>query len=405
MSNQRLPWRACRSVMYPVCLLLLLFPLAACRATQPIGPPVKVGLIAPLSGPLAASGQAIQRGILLAIDEVNRAGGVLGRPLQLVLRDIQNDPPAGVAALSELVAQEQIVAVFGGIFSPVMLAQLDEVHRVRLPLINPWGSVAEITKNGRKPNYAFRVSLSDETADEFLTRYLIGRLGARRPGILADTTAWGESNVKGLTQWLAEYGLQAAAVERFAQGDKDMRLQVRRLAAAGADSILLVANAPEGAAVVRAMATAGWKVPVVAHWGISGGRFVEQAGPENLGNMHTIQTFSFMGDLSPIARKLLDMHHLRFGTGRAEEVAAPVGVAHGYDGLHLLARAIQRAGTTDGDKVRDALEHLGPYNGVVKRYAPAFTPQNHDSLDATDYIMTVWRGTTLVPTAWPRPEK
>jgi len=246
-------------------VLICLIVLAGCQPGKPTGTPIKIGLIAPLSGPLAASGEAIQRGMLLAIDEINREGGALGRPLALAARDIQNDKAGGVEALRELVREHSIVAVFGGIYSPVMLAQLDAIHELRIPLINPWGSVTAITKNGRNPNYAFRVSVSDEYADEFLVRYVLEVIGARRPGIIADTTVWGDSNVAGLKEWLARLGITPAGIERFDQGDTNMSRQLNRLHTAGADALLMVANAPEGAAIVRGMATLGWRVPVVSH--------------------------------------------------------------------------------------------------------------------------------------------
>jgi branched-chain amino acid transport system substrate-binding protein len=99
---------------------------------------------------------------------------------------------------------------------------------------------------------------------------------------------------------------------------------------------------------------------------------------------------------------VLDAYHKRFGTRRVEEVQAPVGVAHGYDGAHLLARAIRQAGTAEGPAVRAALEQLPPYDGLVKRYEPAFTPTNHDALRAEDYLMAVWRDGRLVPADLPR---
>ena len=383
--------------------LLLALALGACQPT-PAGPPVFVGLIAPLSGGSAASGQAIQRGMLLAIEEVNRAGGVLGRPLQLVARDLQNDPSAGVAALEELVAQYRIVAVFGGIFSPVMLGQLETVHALRVPLINPWGSVTAITRNGYEPNYAFRVSVSDADADEFLVRYALEVVGARRPGIVADTTAWGDSNVAGLTAGLGRRGTTPAGVERFDQGETNLTRQLGRLRAAGADALLMVANAPEGAATVRGLRTLDWRVPVVSHWGISGGPFAELAGVENAEGVLTLQTFSFFGPRSPLAERVLRAYHDRFGTRHVEEVVAPVGVAHGYDGVQLLAAAIRQAGTTEGPAVRAALERLGPYEGLVKRYAPPFTPERHDALQVEDYLMAVWRDGRLVPAPRPRLE-
>lgn len=310
-----------------------------------------IGLIAPLSGGSAASGEAIQRGMLLALDEVNRAGGVLGRPLSLVVRDVQNGPPAGVAALRELVQQHAIVAVFGGIFSPVMLAQLDAIHELEIPLINPWGSLTAIARNGRTPNYAFRVAASDEQANEFLARYAVAVVGARRPGIIADTTAWGSANTTGLTESLTRLGTPLAGTERFAQGDTNMQRQLDRLRAAG---------------------------------------------------VLTLQTFSFAGPLSSRGEAVARAYHARFGTRRVEEILAPVGVAHGYDGVHLLAQAIRQAGTTAGPRVRAALEHMPPFEGLVKRYALAFTPERHDPLLAEDYLMAVWQNGRLVPAPQPR---
>lgn len=375
---------------------------AACGGNPPAGPPLKVGLIAPVSGGSATSGRAILRGMLLAADELNGNGGLLGRPVQVAVRDVQNDPGRGVEALRELAEREKIVAVFGGIFSPVMLGQLDAVHRLRIPLINPWGSVSTITRNGRDPNYAFRVSVSDESADEFLVRYAREVVGSERPAIIADTTAWGDSNVSGLTSWLGRLGMAPAAVERFAQGETNVSDRLAILKESGADALILVANAPEGAAVVRGMGTIGWRVPVVSHWGITGGQFVDLAGVDNAEGVLALQTFSFHGPLSPRARSVVTAYHRRFGTHRVDEILAPVGVAHGYDGMHLLAAAVRRAGGTGGDEVRRALEQGGAYRGLVKTYTPAFTPDRHDALAAEDYLMAEWRAGRLVPAARPR---
>lgn len=385
--------------------LLLIAPLSSSCTVLTNGEPIKVGLIAPLSGPSAASGEAIQRGMLLAMDEINGAGGVLGRPLQLVARDIPNDPEAGVAALRELVKEEQIVAVFGGIFSPVMMAQLDAIHELKVPLINPWGSMAAITRNGHTPNYAFRVSVSDLYADEFLVRYALTVIGATHPAILADTSDWGKANVAGLQAWFTQLGVSESTVagtEHFDQGDSNMTSQLERLRANGADTLIMVANAPEGAAIVRGLATLGWQVPIVSHWGVSGGNFAEMAGKEFAEGVMTLQTFSFAGELSAKAQQVLAAYQERFDANSWEEVEAPVGVVHGYDGLHLLAQAIRQAGTTAGPALQAALENLAPVDGLVTRYAPAFTVDRHDALLAKDYLMAVWRNGILVPATPPR---
>ncbi|MBI3966545.1 MAG: ABC transporter substrate-binding protein [Chloroflexi bacterium] len=390
-----LPWAAAGST------IVLLLVVLACQTAASATTPINVGLIAPLSGSSASSGEAIQRGMLLAIDEINRSGGVLGRPLAVVTRDVDNDPAAGIAAVRELVASESVVAVFGGKYSPVMRAQLDVIHELRVPLINTWGSLNAITNNGRAPNYAFGVTVNDVYADEFLVRYAVDVIGARRPGIMADANVWGEANAKGLSDWLVKIGAPAAGVERFAEGDTSMLHQLEKLRAAGADSILLVANAPEGGSVVRGLGALGWKVPVVSHWSVSSGQFVERGGVENTEGVLTLQTYSFFGRQSPKGEAVLRAYNARFGTRSVAEVQAPVGVAHGYDALHLLARAIRKSGTTGGPEIRAALEGLDPYEGLIKRYAPAFTRESHDALQAEDYLMTTWKSGELVPAARP----
>jgi branched-chain amino acid transport system substrate-binding protein len=122
----------------------------------------------------------------------------------------------GGAALQALVERDKIVAVFTGTVSTVILAQLDVIHERQIPLIIPLGSVTTITRNGRVPNYAFRIAMSDEYANEFMVRYALDVVGVRHPGIIADTTAWGNSNVDGLAHWLARLARPAASIERFA---------------------------------------------------------------------------------------------------------------------------------------------------------------------------------------------
>jgi branched-chain amino acid transport system substrate-binding protein len=153
---------------------------------------------------------------------------------------------------------------------------------------------------------------------------------------------------------------------------------------------------------VRGLATLGWKTPVVSHWGISAGPFVELAGVDHAEGVLVLQTYSFFGPLPAKGKAVLQAYHQRFKTRRVEEIPAPVGVAHGYDGMHLLVRAIRQARTTEGPRIRDALEHLDEYQGLIKHYAPAFTPERHDALLAADYLMTVWQSGRLVPAPHPR---
>ena len=360
--------------------------------------PVKLGLSAAVSGGSAASGEAIKRGLLIAIDEINARGGVLGgRKLELVVRDDEGNPAKGVVIARELVEREQVAAVFGGLHTTVALAQVPVWHELKTPYMGTWAAGTNITRNGQKPNYAFRVSANDDYVDKFLARYATERLKRGKPGFLLENTAWGQSNEVGLTKWFGDQGVKAVGIEKFNWNDPDMSPQLLRLKNGGADLVVLVANAPEGAQVVKSRAKVGWAVPILSHWGISGGRFAELTG--DLSDRVTfIQTYSFFGQQSARGQYVLKQLAEKFGVKGPEEVIAPVGTANAYDALHLVALAIEQAKSTDGAKVRDALEDLkGEYAGLIKPYRRPFTPDQHDALTDQDYIMVVWRGGKIVP--------
>jgi branched-chain amino acid transport system substrate-binding protein len=362
--------------------------------------PIKIGLAAAVSGGSAASGEAIKRGIQIAMDEINAKGGLLGgRKLELVIRDDEGDPAKGVKIARELVEREKAVVVFGGLHTTVALAQVPVWTELKHPYMGPWAAGTEIAQNTQKPNYVFRVSANDDYADKFLVRYATEVLKKAKPGLLLENTAWGQSNEVGLNKWLGQKGIKPVGIEKFNWGDPDMSPQLLRLKNAGADLIIMVANAPEGAQVVKSRAKIGWEIPMVAHWGISGGRFAELTGDLSDG-VAFLQTYSFFGKQNEHGQALLKALKDKYGVKGPEEVIAPVGTANAYDGMHLVALAIAQAGSDDGAKVRDALENLkAEYEGLIKSYKRPFTPEQHDALTDADYIMVVWKGGKIVPVA------
>ena len=174
--------------------------------------------------------------------------------------------------------------------------------------------------------------------------------------------------------------------------------QLARLKDAGADAIILVVNAPPGAQVMKSRERMGWTAPVVSHWGISGGRFPELAGP-TAGEAHFIQTYSFFGKQGPVGQRVLAGLMKKYPQIKGpEDVFAPVGTANAYDAMHILALGIAQAGSTDADAIRMALEDLKtPYEGLIKTFARPFTAENHDALGPDDYIMVHYEGDKIVP--------
>ena len=362
--------------------------------------PIKIGHVAALSGASAQSGEAITRGIQVAIDEINAKGGLLGgRKLELVQRDDESVPPKGIVAARELISREKVVAIFGGIDTPVGMAMVPILNKEKMIHMGVWAAGTGITRNGATPNYVFRVSAVDALVDVKLLDYAAKKFGAKKAGLMLINNPWGQSNEQGLVAAAKDNkAIEIAGIEKFENADVDMVPQLTRLKEKGADSIILVVNAPPGAQMMKSRERMGWKAPVVSHWGISGGRFPELAGP-TAGDAHFVQTYSFFGKQNSVGERVLAALMKKYPAIKGPaDVVAPVGTANAYDAMQLLAMAIEQAGSTDPDAIRTALEDLkGSYQGLIKTYSKPFTAENHDALGPDDYIMVRYEGEQLVP--------
>lgn len=359
--------------------------------------PIKVGLVAALSGQSAKSGEALTRGLTVAIEEINAQGGVLGRPLQLVRRDDESNPSKGMLAARELIQREKVSVLFGGLDTPVSLAIVPLANQMKVPFMGVWAAGTKITENGAADNYVFRVSAVDELVDEALVEYGIARKGMKKPGMILINNPWGESNEAGFKRALEKRGMAYAGVERIEDSDLDVVPQLTRLKNAGTDTLLMVGNVGPSAQVVKSLDRMGWDVPVVSHWGPAGGRFGELAGP-NADRVHFVQTYVFTDDGDAKGAALLETLKKRYPEIKSlADVTPAVGIANAYDALHLTALAIEKAGSTEGTKVRDGFYAIEQYDGLIKQYSQPFTADKHDALGPDDYLFTHFVGNQIVP--------
>ena len=208
---------------------------------------------------------------------------------------------------------------------------------------------------------------------------------------------WGESNEKGLKAALVAKGMAAAGTEKFDGSAIDMVPQLSRLKEAGADSIFLVGNVGPSAQVVKSMDRMGWKVPIVSHWGPAGGRFTELAGP-NAKDVHFVQTYSFFGKQGPVGEKVTKALMTKYPAIKGPgDITPAVGIANAYDAMHLAAKAIEAAGSTGGDAIRQGFYKIGRYEGLIKTYDKPFSPEVHDALSSDDYVWAQFIDDRIVP--------
>lgn len=360
--------------------------------------PVKIGLITALSGQSALAGESISRGVQVAIDEINAKGGVLGgRKLELVRRDDEANPAKGVVAARELIYKEKVAVIIGGLDTPVSMAIVPLVNQAKVPFMGPWAAGTPITKNGANPNYVFRVSAVDEIVDIGMVDYAQKTFNTSKFGLIMVNNPWGESNERGLVAALSAKGMKPVGSEKFEGHDVDVVPQLTRLKAAGADTLFMVGNVGPSAQVVKSLDRMGWKVPVVSHWGPAGGRFTELAGP-NAKNVHFVQTYSFFGKQSPAGEKVIAALKAKYPDVKGPENITPaVGVANAYDAMQLTALAIERAGSTDGDAIRQGFYKIDAYDGLIKQYKQPFTPSMHDALSEKDYVWAQFIDNRILP--------
>ncbi len=374
--------------------------LAAAGLSASAQDTIKIGLVTALSGQSARAGEAITRGMVVAIDEINARGGLLGgRKLELVRRDDEGNPAKGVVAARELIFKEKVAVLFGGLDTPVSLAIVPLANQEKVPFVGPWAAGTPITKNGANPNFVFRVSAVDEIVNKAMLQYAQKTFKAAKPGMILVDNPWGESNEKGLTAALAAQNMKAVGIEKFDGNAVDVVPQLTRLKSAGADVLFLVGNVGPSAQVVKSLDRMGWKVPIVSHWGPAGGRFTELAGP-NAKEVHFVQTYSFFGRQTPAGERVLAALKARYPDVKGpDDVTPAVGVANAYDGVHLAALAIAKAGSTQGDAVRQGFYGIDRYEGLIKTYAKPFTPAVHDAVTENDYVWAQFIDNRILPVA------
>jgi branched-chain amino acid transport system substrate-binding protein len=357
--------------------------------------PVKIGLSAAFSGPNAAAGEAMQRGADLALEEINAAGGVLGRQLALVIRDNEHKLDRGVAQTRELIEREGCAAILGSQGSFIGIAVIDTIHELKVP----WFALAVggvgIIENKRQPNYMFRVATNDREVAKFLVNYGLDKAGAKRFAVLNEDTGWGVPAIADLQAALKSRNLEPVSVDKMKVGDSDFTPQMLRAKNAGADTVLTFANTVEVANALKAGNKMGYKPKIISAWALASSTFPSLAGPLTDGVM-VMQTFTFVENKRPQAIALFNRLTDKYKNVKdAMEVPFPSFLGNSFDATHMIALAIKKAQSTEGSKLQAALEDLGNYDGLVKTYSNPFSPSDHEALGPNDYLMTAWKGTRL----------
>jgi branched-chain amino acid transport system substrate-binding protein len=358
---------------------------------------IKIGVSGPFTGGSAPMGVSLRDGVKLAVAEINAKGGVLGRQLQLVERDDEAKNERGVQVSQELINKEKVVATLGYANTGVALASQRFYQEAKIPVINNVATGSIITKQftDQPDNYVFRNAANDQIQSSMIVDQAITKLKLTKVAILADSTNYGQLGREDLEKALAKKGLKPVAVEKFNIKDVDMTAQLLKAKQAGAQAILTYGIGPELAQIANGMEKLGWKVPMIGSWTLSMGNFVDNAGKNGEG---ALMPQTFIQVPSTPKRKAFIDGYLKAYNPPAGRIPSPVSAAQGYDSVYLLAAAIKQAGSTDGPKVKAALENLhDKVEGVVTTYDKPFSKDDHEAIKPGITVFGEVKGGRVVP--------
>jgi branched-chain amino acid transport system substrate-binding protein len=372
-----------------VCLALSLLTSGWLGLAQAAGP-VYIGFDGAYSQKDSTSAIAIELGTQLAISEINRAGGVLnGRPLVLLTKDNDGLTARAEDNFREFAEQKDLVAVYGGKFSPTTMQNMPLSNELGLILVSVWGSAEPITAMPAAYPFVYRLSLRDQWAIPAMMRHAKQVYWAKRLCSIMPKTAWGRSGETALENNLERLDQSLVHVRWYNWGEGDFSRVIDRCIEEGAQAAILIANEQGGAAWINDMSAqpADRRLPTVAHWGVTGGAIHKLVGQNIIGlDVDIIQTFTFIRNERPVAKALARevLDDQRFTT--VDNISSPVGVAQAYDMTHLLALAIDQAGSTDRALIRQAMQDVEFYDGAIRTYERPFSEKNHDALTAQQVL-------------------
>ncbi len=358
--------------------------------------PIKIGVDGPFTGGSSSMGVSMRDGVRLAAEEINKSGGVLGRQIQLVERDDEAKNERGVQIAQEFVNKEKVVAAVGYINTGVALASQRFFQEAKIPVLNNVATGSVITHQFDKDpeNYVFRNAAHDSIQAPMIVEEAITRRGYKKVAILADSTNYGQLGREDLERALKNKGITPVAVEKFNIKDVDMTAQLLKSKEAGAEAVLTYGIGPELAQIANGMTKLGWKVPIIGSWTLAMANFIDNAGPGGDG-ARMPQTF-IQEPTNPKRKAFIDAFVGKFKP-KNNRMDSPVSAAQGYDSIYLLAAAIKQAGSTDGPKIKAALEDLqAPVEGVVTTYNNPFTKTDHDAITANIPVFGEVKGGRVV---------
>jgi branched-chain amino acid transport system substrate-binding protein len=340
--------------------------------------PIKVGWLSSLTGPLSSAALAENQGVQLAVEEINKAGGILGRPIELLTRDTAGDPTKAVNFAQQLAFSDKVQFVIGPVNSGEGLAATPIIARAGVPNL-VIGAIDELIDPVKYPR-AFRVINTNRQWISTANDYALKVLKKSKVAVIADTSGYGTASAKTAIELLEKAGVKPVYSVLIDPNKTDLSDEMAKARAAGAD-IVMPWSAATGllGRLLNARGEMGWNVPVVGHPSLMAAQIRKLLNkPEYWEGAYAAgyqsTTYGADGKLPERTQALVDKVRQKLGGGEIDVLFW--WVAMGYDTVKIIEHAIKTAGSTDGAAIQKVLENTRDFKGVYATYSWSPTERN-----------------------------
>jgi len=349
-----------KRTLFALFLITTLLTALACErrgnATNGSGTgPIVVGYYGDLSGRTSSFGQSTKNGAEMAADEINKAGGIDGRTIQIIVEDDQGEPNKAATVVTKLINQDKVMAILGEVASSNSLAAAPKAQEAKVPMISPSSTNPAVTQVG---DYIFRVCFIDPFQGEVMAKFAANNLKAKRAAILYD---FNSDYSRGLYAFFKRsftgLGGQIVSEKSYTQGDRDFSGQLTAIRSANPDVIYVPGYYGEVGVISNQTKQLGIKAPLLGGDGWDAPQLWQLGGASLNGNY--ISNHYSVDDPSPAIQKFVADYKARYN------ISPDALAALGYDSMKVLADAIKRAGSTENTKLRDAIAQTKDFPGVT----------------------------------------
>ncbi len=370
-------------------MLATLLMMAVCAGSALAAEPIKIGAFFDLSGPAANIGTPTKLVAEMVVDKINKAGGVNGQPLELVIGDTEGDPAKATTIAKKFIYQDKVAAIIGPTRTGTGMAVKKLVEEAGMPTFMTVGG-DPVIMGGEKLGpytYVFKSPQRSSTAVKALYGFLKEK-GVKKVALLTAADGFGKDGVAWLQKLAPEFGLEIVAEESFAPNDTDMTAQLTKLKNSPAQAIVCWTIGPAGAIVAKNRTQLGIGLPLFQCHGLPDPKYIELAGKASEGDRMPATKLMVADELSasdpqkPVIQEFVRLYTEVYKYDRQFPINTHSGYA--WDAINIVANAMKKAGT-DPKALRDAIEQTKGYVGVSGVYN--LTAEDHNGLDVDSMVV------------------